>query len=441
MKIYTTDPLFAWNRLDDSPELKAIQEFFELLPDGALLHALREQRANGRNDKPIPVLWFCVALQRLLRHPTMQLTLDELRRNGDLRAIGGMEHANDVPNAWNISRFLAVLGRAPFRDMVEQVFSKLVETLGKVVEDLGQNTAGDATHIKSRKRGQYEEGTPMPDGGRKEYTDDAGTVTKVVEWFGYKLHILCDTRHEVALSYTVTSASSADNESVKDLVKKATDILPEGRIQTLAYDKACDDIKVHQTLKKHHIKPLIQQRNMWKDESEISLEGAGIGNVVYDEAGTLYCYNMESDPPVRYHMAYIGHEAARGTLKYRCPAMHEGWECPCSHRCNAGKKYGMTVRVKQELDLRRFPPIPRGTQKFERMYKGRTAVERTIARTKIFWGANDGNIAGGNAFLATVGIIMIVHAGLATLLAKSPRWEPGARLGQTKLSPIAKALQ
>ena len=41
----------------------------------------------------------------------------------------------------------------------------------------------------------------------------------------------------------------------------------------------------------------------------------------------------------------IGHEKSRGTLKYRCPAMHDGFPCAMSHVCNAGKKYGLTVRV------------------------------------------------------------------------------------------------
>ena len=34
------------------------------------------------------------------------------------------------------------------------------------------------------------------------------------------------------------------------------------------------------------------------------------------------------------------------------------------------------MRIKQETDLRRFPPIPRATKQFEERYKGRTAVER-----------------------------------------------------------------
>ena len=97
--------------------------------------------------------------------------------------------------------------------------------------------------------------------------------------------------------------------------------------------------------------------------------------------------------------------------------------------------------VKQAVDLRRLPAIPRATKKFERLYKGRTAIERVNARLKVFWGTDDGNVAGGAPFLARVGIAMVVHAGLATLLARTPRKEAGGRtLGRTRLSPIGRAL-
>src|SRR5207244_3166679 len=66
-----------------------------------------------------------------------------------------------------------------------------------------------------------------------------------------------------------------------------------------------------------------------KTEPERMLPGhTGRSNVVYDEAGTIYCYDKVSTPMVRRRMAYMGHEAKRGTLKYRCPARHEGWSCP-----------------------------------------------------------------------------------------------------------------
>ena len=109
-----------------------------------------------------------------------------------------------------------------------------------------------------------------------------------------------------------------------------------------------------------------------------------------------------------------------------------------SKTCNAGKSYGLTIRVKQEIDLRRFPPIPRATKQFERLYKGRTSVERVNGRLKIFWGADDCNVTGARRFHAMVGAMMVVHAAFATLLASAPRYE--GTLGKLRLGPIAKAL-
>jgi hypothetical protein len=445
MIIYTTDSLFAWNRLTDSPQLLCIREFFGLLADGPLLGALSEHRGRGRNDYPVSVLWFCALLQPLLRHTTMRGTLDELRRNRDLRELGGMQTAAEVPREWNMTRFIALLGTEPFQTRLHSVFDELVHRLGTAVPDLGENTAGDATHLSARRRKttaakKAGDEQPAPDGGCKEYTDDDGKVTHVLEWFGYKLHLLCDTRHEVTIAYKVTPASHADNEQIADLVSDGVANLPPKRIATLAYDKAADDVKVHQRLKHEGIKPLIENRALWKEEPERVLPGLP-HNVVHNEAGTIYCYDMVPSTPVRHRMAYIGHEPSRGTLKYRCPARHANWQCPSEERCNAGKRYGMTVRVKQDVDLRRFPPIPRATKKFERLYKGRTAVERVNARLKIFWGTDDGNVAGGAPFFARIGMAMIVHVGLATLLARTPRKVTGAKtLGRTRLSPIAKAL-
>jgi Transposase DDE domain len=264
-------------------------------------------------------------------------------------------------------------------------------------------------------------------------------VTKVVEWFGFKLHLLVDVKHEVSLAYKITDTKAGDGATLPEILADAQRNLPAGRIKTLAYDKAADSNDVHELLSENSIKAVIQNRSLWKDEQERMLPGHdGNSNIVYDEAGTVYCYDRESDPIVRHKMSYIGYEPSRETIKYRCPAMHEGWECPMAKICNAGKKYGLTVRVPREIDLRRFPAVPRATKKFERLYKGRTAVERVNARLKIFWGADDGNVTGSRRFFALLGVILVVHAAFATLLAMAPRWE--GTLGQTKLSPIAKAL-
>ena len=445
MHIRATKPLFAWDDLEDSPTLKTIQQLLEVIPDQPLLDSLRVARGKGRDDVPVRVAWGVLVLSVALRHPTIEACLAELRRNESLRRLIGIESEDAVPQKWNLSRFLDRMGREPHLSHLHGIFDTMIGRLGSAVPDLGRHTAGDATSLNARRKrskhadAEEREGLPQASGGRKEYTDDTGKVSKVVEWFGFKLHLLVDVRHEVSLAYKITDTKAGDGETLPAVLCEAQANLPEGRIETLAYDKAADTNDVHALLSKNHIRAVVQNRSLWKDHQEEMLPGHdGNSNVVYDEAGTVHCYDRVSQPMVRHKMSYIGYEPARETIKYRCPAMHEGWECPMSARCNAGKKYGMTVRVPREIDLCRFPAVPRATKKFERLYKGRTAVERVNARLKIFWGADDGNLTGSRRFFALLGVILVVHAAFATLLAMAPRWE--GTLGQTKLSPIAKAL-
>jgi hypothetical protein len=444
MIIAATKPLFAWDCLEDSPSLRTIRQLLATLPDAKLLDSLRTARGKGRDDYPVHVLWGIVVLTVALRHPSTEACLAELKRNEPLRRLIGLESEERVPSKWNLSRFEETLGEEPHRTHLKEVFQTLVQRLGVAVPDFGQDTAGDATHLsakrsRSPKSLAAEAGLPQASGGRKEYQDEDGKVTRVVEWFGFKLHLLVDVQHEVALSYEITSANTGDGETLSTLVQQAQRVLPEQRIKTLAYDKAADSNDVHELLDAADITPLIQLRSLWQSEHERQLPGHdGDSNIVYDEAGTVHCYDTVSQPIVRHEMAYIGHEPERKTLKYRCPAKHEGWTCPMSEICNANKSYGLTVRVKRDIDLRRFPAIPRATKKFERLYKGRTAVERVNARLKVFWGADDGNVTGSRRFHAKVGVVLAVHAAFATLLATAPRRD--GTLGKLNLSPIAKAL-
>jgi hypothetical protein len=278
-----TDPLFAWNALDDSPTLGTLKQFLATVPDQQLLEGLRQARGHGRDDHPIRVLWGVVLLTIVLRHGSFEACLAELRRNDDLRVLIGIprDAEHQVPDGWNVSRFLHVLGQEPHLTNLRAVFDHLVRRLGIAVPTLGEHTAGDASALNTRRPKQtpaadpaaeahpaegsaaalptdpsaatplgakvaaaaeppqdqveYDDhGLPCPAGGRKEYTDENGKVVKVVEWFGYKFHLLVDVHHEVTLAYQISSTKMGDNEVLPDLLRQAQANLPAGRIKTLA---------------------------------------------------------------------------------------------------------------------------------------------------------------------------------------------------------------
>lgn len=441
MEVAASVPLFAWRELEDSPSLGTLAQLLRLLPDEALLGALRRHRGAGRNEYKVETLWGVVVLSVALRHTSLAACLAELRRNPSLRLLIGCESEAQVPRDWNMSRFLRTLGLPEHVALVHAAFDRLATTLGVAIPDFGRTTAGDATALRARSdRAAPVAGLPPPSGGRKEYVDEAGKVVDAYEWFGYKLHLLVDTRYEVAFAYTVTDTKAGDGETLPVLLEAADANLPPGRIDTLAYDRAADTVDVHAALGQRGIRPLIQVRHLWKGEPLRELPGHPRHPVPisYDELGTVYCTDTSGEVPVHRPMTYCGREQDRGTLKYRCPALMRGFDCPGEKLCNKGKTYGLTIRLKEELDLRRFPPIPRATKTFERLYKGRTAVERVNARCKLYWGLDDGNLTGAGRFHALVGAVMLVHLAFATLLATAPR-RPD-RFSYVGLGPVQEAL-
>jgi hypothetical protein len=308
VKIQIQKPLFAWDCLEDHPILATIKQLLETIPDGKLIEGLEAARGKGRNDYPLRTLWGVVLLTIALRHTGFEACLGELRRNPTLAKLVGIDSADEIPKGWNLSRFLDVLGQEPHRLELEAIFNRMIQRLGEVVPDLGRDTAGDSTSLKARLRrcdrpktteeegkpaepaptgsaGNKPEkveldrcGLPQPTLGRKEYKDEKGNITKVVAWFGYKLHLLVDAKHEVALVWRVSSTKAGDNELLPALVDQAKANLPRGRMRTLAYDKAADTVDAHEKLHACGIKPVIQNRALWKEEQEKLLPGHD-GNV------------------------------------------------------------------------------------------------------------------------------------------------------------------
>jgi len=289
-------PLFAWDEMHSSPRLATLRQALEAIPDAPLLAALQARRHNGCDTYPVRVLWGVLLLAILLRHPTTEACLEELRRNAALRLLIGIESEDAVPHGWNLTRFLTVLGQPEHLELMRASFDHMVRRLGIAVPDLGVHTAGDSTALKGRREpnetrrdAEIADGLPQASGGRKEYKDAEGTVTEVVEWFGYKLHLLVDVKHEVVLAFDLTDTKAGDNERIEPLVEQAEKNLPDGRIETLAYDKAADDIKVHEMLGEHDIKPVIEVRACWPKDGDTEKVIGGASRCTWCTTGWGRC--------------------------------------------------------------------------------------------------------------------------------------------------------
>jgi hypothetical protein len=277
MNIHASEPLFAWACLDDCPTLATLRDFLAAIPDQPLLGGLAAARGKGRDDFPVARLWRVVLLTIALRHVSFNACLAELHRSPPLCRLIDITAEDNIPNPWNLSRFLDVLGREPHLSNLRQVF----DALAGAVPGLGRDCAGDSTTLNARAKAnaraaaaEAAQGLPQPSGGRKKYTDEEGRVVKVIEWFGYKLHLIVDVQHELAVAYRISDTKTGDGEELPALLAQAKANLGECRLRRPAFDKAADTEAVHELLHDAGVKPLIQMRALWKDESERPLPGA-----------------------------------------------------------------------------------------------------------------------------------------------------------------------
>lgn len=423
MAIIPRRSLFSWKNVESKSDLDRLRLVLEVLPDETLMLRLEAQRGKGRDDYPVRAIWNSLLAGIVFQHESVESLRRELSRNGELRDLCGFDPlggAQSVPSSDAYSRFLKTLLREPV--MMREIFDSLLGELKWLLPDLGQHLAVDSKAIETyarRRKNPAESSDADAHWGTKTKRGKRADGTmweKVTKWFGYKVHLLVDSHYELPLAWKLTKASSSDSRELIPLVKD----LKKGRLdrievaQDLSADKGYDATNNNAWLwDECGIKPLIDIRSMWKDEETRLLDDREADNVVYDEAGQVYCHCPRSDE--RREMAYQGFEKDRQCLEYRCPAAAYGFECSGRRECGPGHygAYGRVVRIPLEKARRIFTPIARSSYAWARAYKRRTAVERINSRLDGSFQFERHSIRGHQKMQFRVGLALVVMLALA----------------------------
>ena len=112
-------------------------------------------------------------------------------------------------------------------------------------------------------------------------------MTKVVEWFGFKLHLIVDVKHEVVLSYKVTDTKAGDGETLPVVLEQAEANLPRiGSRPQLTTRRPAHRRRTLQLLCRAESSNPNAVAQLWQIDPERMLPGHdSTSNVVYDEAG------------------------------------------------------------------------------------------------------------------------------------------------------------
>lgn len=422
--------LFRWQEIEAKSDLARLKLVLDTIPDETLMRRLEAHRGKGRNDYPVRCMWNAVLAGVVYQHHSIESLRRELMRNAELRQMCGFDPfrgSDAVPPPEAFTHFFRSLHT--YSEEIDRIFDALVEEVGRLLPDFGKRLGVDSKGIRSAGRRTDKE----PDGRRDTDADwgcktyrgtrlDGSLWRRVKAWFGYKLHLLVDTTHELPVGFDVTRASAPDVKELSPLMNGLRDRHPEivRRARYLSADKAYDSTEEIRNLHDNFgILPVIDIRNSWQESGDEvkrtkrlapprQLNADEADNILYDVQGNVFCMCLKTLE--LQTLALGGYDRKRDALKYICPVKAYGMSCRSVVECPHANGQ---IRIKLSKDRRIFTPLARSSYAWKREYRFRSAVERVNGRLDVSFGFEQHFIRGLSKMKLRVGIALIVMLAMA----------------------------
>jgi len=383
--------------------LERLKLALEGIDDEGLARKLESMRKNGRDDYPVRVMWNLFVAMKVFGHESVESFRRELARNSQLRKICGLYDEDSrkhlVPPSRVFSGFIKRLCNT--REEINKIFEGQVSKLSDLLPDFGKNLAGDGKYLESLAKRKPADAPIITDKRTENdaewsvkeyhYTDKKGNKkTKKEYHFGFKAHIIVDVQTELPVAFSVTKANADEKKEMTKLLNAPllSDVKRREAVKTLTLDRGYDSEGMIKAIKALGIAPVIDIRDMWKDKEQTRQYKDT--DIVYDYKGNVYFVDAKG---VQHKMKYEGYDKQKKCLRYS----HEG------------KVYKIYI----SYDERVFLPIARDSDKFKKLYKGRTAVERLNGRLDRDYMFEDHYIRGLDKMTLMVGLSLVIMNGMA----------------------------
>jgi hypothetical protein len=421
-KIISQQTVFDYSDVEVLGDLARFQLAVEGIDDEELMKKLEDKRGHGRDDYPVRVMWNLFIAMKVYSHRTVASFRRELDRNSQLRKMCGLNDFSRkkhvVPPARVFTHFFNLLETE--QDGIDRIFASGVGELHELILDFGANLAGDGKYLDSYAKRLSKESNPKA-GNRAEndamyskkvyhYTGSDGKGhTKTETHYGFKAHLICDVATELPVAYEVTAANFGERKAAFRLLSKISET-QKAAAKTLALDRGYDSTELIVSVKSLGICPIVDIRNCWKDNEKTRQ---------YKDTDMVYNYKGEmsiADGKGELHrMRYKGYDKTKNCLRY---------------------EYGGRIyKIYVNHDERVFLPVARDSKKFERLYNGRTSVERLNGRLDRDLMFEDHCIRGLRKMKLMVGLSLIIMNGMA--IGKIKRGIKKGLAAHTKIGTVA----
>jgi hypothetical protein len=365
-------PLFDFEAFVVDKSNNRLIKILEVLPAEKLLIALEQEHWTGRKGYLVRGMWAALIAGLINQCHTSADVVRLLKRDKETRLICGFSK-DDMPGEDAFGRFLKKLVK--HAAVFDECIQDLVNLLRDLLPGFGAKLVVDSTDIPAYSNGHREHPSDSDArwGAKKKRNGQGGKETgessekkkepDIYYWFGYKLHLIIDAVYELPVAFVLTPANEADTTQMKPLLQKAKadqeKTKPEVVICDKGYDSQENNTFVYKDCKAAPIIPIRERKD------------AQLADICNAKGTPLCSCGLE--------MVYWGRDG--NYLKYRCPYALGKTECKSRFRCSSSP-YGYVLKLPITADVRRHPPVPRESRKWERLYKMRTAVERVNSRVK-----------------------------------------------------------
>ena len=409
-------PLFDFEAFITSKDNNRLVRVLEVLPAEKLLIALEQEHWTGRKGYSVRGMWSALIAGLLYQCHSLADVVRLLKRDKETRLICGFSK-DDMPGEDALGRFLKKLVK--HASLFDECINNLVNMLRELLPGFGAKLAVDSTDILAHSNGRREHPSDMDArwGAKKKSNSKSGgeigeggsqkgkkKEPDIYYWFGYKLHLIIDAFYELPLAFVLTPANEADTTQMKPLLKKASadkeKTNPEVVISDKGYDSQDNNTFVYKDCKAAPIIPIRERKDMQLPD-------------ICNAKGTPLCsWGLA--------MVYWGRDG--NYLKYRCPHVLGKGECKSRFRCTSSS-YGYVLKLPIAEDVRRHPPVPRESRKWERLYKMRTAIERVNSRVKDLLGLNKITVRGIARVTVRSALSLLIMLAAAVSMAKEHKYK------------------
>ena len=238
------------------PIARQLEAIFNTIPEDELLRALKVYYA-GRNGYTYKILWRTYVAMSILNLPSFAALRRTLENSPFIAQACGIINPYNIPSKFAYSRFMGKLQTKHNEVLVRNIMRELTRRCYQIFPNFGKSVAIDSTDLKAWSNGTKERKSDSDAG----WVVKDGTNGKQKFVWGYKLHLLVDTTHEIPMGANITKGNYGDIRQATALLAQVRRTYGRFHPEYVICDAAYSSDRIRKVFKKQwHTQPIIKSR-------------------------------------------------------------------------------------------------------------------------------------------------------------------------------------